>query len=38
MKGLSIYLIEDMTAEEIEEATEFANALAETNMATIAEI
>ena len=38
MKGLSIYLMEDMTAEEIEEATEFANALAEAKMVTVAEI
>ena len=38
MKGLSIYLMEDMTAEEIEEATEFANALAEAKMVKVAEI
>jgi hypothetical protein len=38
MKGLSIYLMEEMTAEEIEEATEFANALVEAKMVTVAEI
>ena len=38
MKGLSIYLMESMTAEEIEEATEYAQALEESRSATVAEI
>ena len=35
MKGLSIYLMEDMTAEEIGKATEFANALAEAKLVSV---
>ena len=38
MKGLSIYLMESMTAEEIKEATEYAQALEEARSATVAEI
>ena len=38
MKGLSIYLMEDMTDEEIEEANAFASALEEAKMATVSEI
>ena len=38
MKGLSIYLMEEMTDEEIVEANAFASALEEAKMALVSEI